>query len=128
MKFAIAAVLSLFAASAHAENWVQTYTNGGVVEYVDTDTIKRNGSNATASFKRDYNDGVKRYSEDADGKHFPMAQSRSVKTFDCSGNDHTTDQSWDISPDGKKQSAVKSYGMSRNNDTWEAAAKKAACK
>jgi hypothetical protein len=128
MKFAIVTVLGLAATSAHAENWVKTYANEIAVEYVDTDSIKRNGANATASFKRDYTDHVKRFSQDAAGDMFSFVQSRSVMTFDCSGDKRSIDQLVEVSADGKTQSAVKSYAMSQNNGTWDAAAKEAVCK
>jgi hypothetical protein len=128
MKLTIAAVLSLFAASAHAESWVQTYSSDGVTAYADIDSIKRDGGKATASFKREYNDGVKRFSQDAAGNTFPIAQTRSVMTFDCNGDTRTLDQLVDVSSDGQKQSPAKSYPASRNNGTWDAAAKKAVCK
>jgi hypothetical protein len=128
MKFAIAALLSLFAASAHAETWVETYSSGGVTAYADTDSIKRDGSMASANFKREYNDGVKRVSQDAAGNTFQIAQTRSVMTFDCNGDTRSLGQLVDVSSDGQKQSPAKSYPASRNNGTWDAGAKKAVCK
>ncbi len=128
MKPTLVLVFCLFSSVAHAEKWVKTYGNEMAVEYVDIDSVQISDSKATANFKRDYIDGVDRKSQDASNKFFSFVQSRSVMSFECAGNRHSYDQVWDVSADGKTRSVVKSYPMSQNNDTWDAAAKKAVCR
>lgn len=127
MRYLLAFALSLYASAAHAEKWVKTYSNEAAVAYVDTDSIVRKGDLATARFKRDYVDGVERKDQDADGKWFSIARSMSVLTFECAGARHAAEQLWTETADGKTRSPTTSYPMNRNNDTWDAAARKAVC-
>ena len=121
-------LLLVFAAGAHAENWVKTYANDIAVEYVDTDSIRKTDTAVSASFKRDYLDGVERRAEVAPGKFFVFARSRSVVSFECAGNRHVIDQVWEVSADGKIRSPARTYPPSQNNETWDAAAKRALCR
>ena len=127
-RYVLAFALCVSASAAHAEKWVKTYSNELATAYVDTDSIVRKGDLATASFKREYVDKVDRKNQDANEKWFSIAQSMSVQTFECAGTRHSIDQLWDLSADGKTRSPNKSYPMNNNNDSWDAAAKKAVCK
>ena len=113
--------------AAPAEKWEKTYNNEHATAYVDVRSIIREGATAKATFRRDYADPATRKSFDENGRAFPLARTMSVEAFDCDGDEHTIEKIWDLSPDGKQQSPVKSYPKSKNNDTWDAAAKKAVC-
>lgn len=127
MKTMALFALVLLSAPAHTEEWVKTYSNELATEYVDVRSITREGSRARATFRRDYADPEIRKSFDEAGKSFPLARSMSVILYECEGDEKTIEKVWDLSSDGKTQSPVKSYPKSRNNDTWDAAAKKAVC-
>lgn len=126
MKTMALLALALLSAPA-AEKWEKTYSNEHATEYVDVRSIQREGSAARATFRRDYADPEMRKSFDENEKAFPMARTMSVVLYDCAGDENTIEKIWDLSPDGKRQSPVKSYPKGRNNDTWNAAAKKAVC-
>jgi len=128
MKTIALVTLAFLATPAHTEQWEKTYSNELATEYVDVRSIQREGSAARATFRRDYADPEMRKAFDENGKSFPMARSMSVILYECDGNEHTIEKVWDLAPDGKRQSPVKSYPKSRNNDTWDAAAKKAVCR
>ena len=128
MKTIVLIALAALSTPANTEQWEKTYSNEMATEYVDVHSITREGSTAKATFRRDYADPDARKSFDENGRSFPLAHTMSVVIYECDGDEKTIEKIWDVSPDGKVQSPVKSYPKSRNNDTWDAAAKRAVCR
>jgi hypothetical protein len=115
---------------ADAENWQKTYdNNNGIIEYVDTDTIKNNNNEITASLKREYGDGRSHKDTDINGVWFVYTESRSEVTIDCVANRITKHRLVNLSDDGTQQSKTKSHASERilNISSWDMAAREYLC-